>query len=139
LDISPAYRLEIRGGGEIVTRVRAWASDVARVLGADDQAAFDFALAVSEACTNIVQYAYADQSESRLIVTARRIGPHIVFRVRDFGEKFDPQVVRPPDLRGEPSVGGYGIYLMRRVMDRVYYDTGHPDGTELMLVRRRSR
>jgi len=122
-----------------VTRVRMWVSGVARLLGADEQAAFDFALAVSEACTNVVRHAYAGQSEGRLIVTARRIGRRIIFRVRDFGAKFDPQKVRSPDLHGEPSVGGYGIYLMRRVMDRVYYGTGHPEGTELMLVRCRSR
>ena len=139
MDISTQYRLEVRGGSEIVARARAWAGEIALRLGADWQAAADFTLAVSEACTNVVRYAYAGQDESQLIITARRIGERVVFRVRDYGQKFDPSAVRPPDLQGDPTIGGYGIYLMRRVMDNIWYGTGHPDGTELMLVRRRRR
>jgi len=138
VDISATYQLEVWGGNEIVARVRTWASSTAAALGADPQAIADFALAVSEACTNVVRYAYADQSQGRLILTARRIGERIIFRMRDFGSKFDPADVQPPKMDGEPTVGGYGIYLMRQVMDKVRYVTDHPVGTELILVRRRS-
>ena len=139
MDLSAIHQLEVRGGNEIVARARAWASRTAAMLGADRQATADFALAVSEACTNVVRYAYAGRPESRLILTARRIGKRIVFRMRDFGDKFDPAGVPPPKIDGEPTVGGYGIYLMRQVMDKVCYMTNHPVGTELILVRRRSR
>ena len=139
MDISAPYQLEVYGGNEIVSRVRAWTSGTATVLGADSQAAADFALAISEACTNVVRHAYLDQQKSHLILTARRIGERIVFRVRDFGDKFDPAGVPPPQMDGEPTVGGYGVYLMRQVMDEVRYVTNHLVGTELMLIRCRSR
>lgn len=139
MDISTLHQLEICGGNEIVARVRAWASSTATVLGADSQAAADFTLAISEACTNVVRHAYTAHAESRLILTARRIGERIIFRVRDFGDKFDPASVPPPKIDDELRVGGYGIYLMRQVMDEVRYVTNHLVGTELILVRRRSR
>jgi len=120
-----------------VSRVRDWASDIASGLGADGQAAADFALAISEAVTNVVRYAYRDRPECHLTISARRIGKRIVFRMRDYGSKFDPAYVQSPNTDGEPTVGGYGIYLMRRVMDDVRYVTTHPVGTELILIRRR--
>ncbi len=137
MDTSPTHRLEVRGGNEVLSRVRAWAARAAASLGADEQAAADFVLAISEAATNVMRYAYAGQAESHFILTAQTLGERIVFRVRDFGSKFDPSRVRPPDVDGEPSVGGYGIFLMRRVMDDVQYITDHPVGTELILARRR--
>lgn len=138
MDISLTYRYEIRGGNEIVGRARAWASSTAASLGSDEQATADFALAVSEAVTNIVRHAYGDQQEYHLILSAKRIGERIIFRMRDYGNKFNPISVLPPSIDGEPSVGGYGMFLMRRVMDEVRYVTTHPVGTELFLVRRRS-
>ena len=137
MDISTTHRLEIRGGHEIVSRVRVWASSTAADLGAGDAATADFALAVSEAATNVVRHAYGDRTEYHLILTAKRVGERIIFRLRDYGNKFDPAVVVPPNMDGEPAVGGYGIFLMQRVMDEVRYVTTHPVGTELILVRRR--
>ena len=138
MDISPKHRLEVRGRDEILSRVRAWASATADKLDADAQATADFTLAISEAATNVLRHAYTGEHEAHLILSARRIGERIIFRVRDFGDKFDPTSVRPAQIEGEPSIGGYGIYLMRRVMDKVRYATDHPVGTELMLIRRRS-
>jgi anti-sigma regulatory factor (Ser/Thr protein kinase) len=130
--------LEVAGGDEIVPLVRAWAAATAAALGARPQVASDFALAVSEACTNVVRHAYARAGapDSRLILSAERDGATIVMRLRDFGCKFDPSRVPVPNLDGEPSIGGYGIYLMRQVMDDVQYVTNHPVGTELILIRR---
>jgi len=132
------HRLEVHGGSEIVPRVRTWATTVATELGAEPQAAADFALAISEACTNIVHHAYFDRPGSRLILTAERNGETIIMRMRDFGDKFDPAHVPPPKLEGEPTVGGYGVYLMHQVMDDVQYITDHAIGTELILIRRRT-
>ena len=139
VDISPTHRYEVRGGNEIVGRVRAWAAETAAGLGADERATADIALAVSEAATNVVRYAYADRQECHLVLTAKRIGERIVFRLRDYGDKFDPARVRPPKMDGELTVGGYGIFLMQHVMDDVRYVTSHPAGTELFMMRRRHR
>jgi serine/threonine-protein kinase RsbW len=137
VDISPLFRYEVQGGKEIVGQARAWAAQVAAQLDADRQAIADFALAVSEAATNVVQYAYPAAQVFHLVISARRIGERIVFRLRDYGHKFDPSEVRPPTTAGELGVGGYGIYLMQHVMDDVRFVTTHPVGTELILIRRR--
>ena len=136
MDASTSHHFDIRGGQEIVGRTRAWASSVAGSLGADAQAMADIALAVSEAVTNVVRYAYDDDQECHITLSAERIDERVVVRLRDYGHKFDPAGVPPPSMEGEPSVGGYGIFLMQRVMDEVQYRTDHAVGTELILVRR---
>jgi len=138
VDISPTHHFDVYGREEIVGRIRAWVSSIAGRLGADERATADIVLAVSEAATNAVRHAYLDAQEYHLTLKARRIGERIVVRVRDYGSKFDPATIRLPDMGGVPRVGGYGIYLMRRVMDHVYYMASHPNGMELILVRRRN-
>jgi len=101
--ISTPQHFDVRGGKEIVGRIRTWASSVASGLGADERATADIALAVSEAATNVVYYAYNGAAEYRLSLTARRIGERIIVRIRDYGRKFDPASVRPPNIGGEPT------------------------------------
>jgi len=136
VDISPTFKLELWGGNEVLGPIRAWAASTALTLGADEQAVTDFALAISEATSNAVRHAYVERHQGPLVITARRVGERIVFRLRDFGRKFDPSAVRVPDIEAGPNIGGYGIYLMRGVMDNVYYVTEHPRGTEVILIRR---
>ncbi len=69
-------------------------------------------LAVIEACTNVIRYAYPASRPGKLGVGLARAGDSIEVLVLDEGEPFDPTREIPPDLR-RPQEGGYGIYLMQ--------------------------
>jgi serine/threonine-protein kinase RsbW len=77
-------------------------------------------LAVIEACTNIIRYAYPVSSPGNLGVCLARANDSIEILLLDEGAPFDPTLVPPPDLH-QPQEGGYGIFLMRRIMDSVTY------------------
>lgn len=130
------YRLALVGGLELAGQAREWVCERARVDGFDEEAIAEIALAVSEAVSNIVLHAYAGRTDGRIEATLTVDDMALTLRLRDYGRKFDPSAYQSPDL-DTPAEGGYGIFLMRTVMDEVRYETGHAEGTELVLVKKR--
>jgi len=91
-------------------------------------------LAVIEACTNIIRYAYPASSPGNLGVCLRRAGETIEILLLDEGAPFDPTKAPPPDLQ-ESCEGGYGIFLIRRIMGAVAYERRGSRWNCLRLVR----
>jgi serine/threonine-protein kinase RsbW len=91
-------------------------------------------LAVIEACTNIIQYAYSASSPGRLGICLRRAGDTIEVLLLDEGAPFDPTREPPPNLQ-ESREGGYGIFLIRRIMESVAYERRGSRWNCLRLVR----
>jgi len=83
--------------------------------------AYSTELAVYEACTNIVEHAYSNAS-GRIEVTITLISTPtcLVIDLVDYGAGFDISAVPMPDL-DEPQVHGYGLFLVRELMDEVVY------------------
>jgi serine/threonine-protein kinase RsbW len=95
-----------------------------RVEGLSDTAAlaYNIQLAVHEACTNIVLHAYCGRHEQRIQVTfSLETSPRqLVVELRDTGNSFAIDQVPDPDLeRGQ--VHGYGLFLMRSLLDEITY------------------
>ena len=130
------HRLTFVGGLELAGQVREWICERAREAGFDEDAVADIALAVSEAVSNIVRHAYEGRADGRIEATLTTDDTALTLCLRDYGRKFDPDLYQSPDL-DTPAEGGYGIFLMRTVMDGVRYETSHAEGTELILVKRR--
>jgi anti-sigma regulatory factor (Ser/Thr protein kinase) len=82
-------------------------------------------LAIEEAVTNVVSYAFAEMPpphriQIRLVIDENRCAAEIA----DNGRPFDPSAAPPPDLTGtieERDPGGLGIHLIRNMADRVEY------------------
>ena len=91
-------------------------------------------LAVVEACTNIIRYAYPASSQGRLGLCLARAGECIEVLVLDEGAPFDPTGVPPPDLH-ESKEGGYGLFLMRTIMTSITYCRRGSRWNCLRLVR----
>jgi anti-sigma regulatory factor (Ser/Thr protein kinase) len=56
------------------------------------------------------------------------------------GKPFDPSGVKEPDLKADLSerqIGGLGIYLMRKLMDTVRYESNPKTGNLLTMTKRR--
>jgi serine/threonine-protein kinase RsbW len=85
---------------------------------------YNMQLAAHEACTNIVGHAYAGtNSASDRIIIALSLLPQprrLQIELRDTGKPFDPEVVPVPSLE-QAQVHGYGLFLMRNLMDTVTY------------------
>ena len=116
--------------------VRAWLLEIARSAGLDGGQAQETALAVNEVCANIHRHAYAGKTDGRIDLSAETDAAKGTLRltVRDYGFSFDAEAVPPPSA--EPQEGGYGVFLIRSLMDRVEF-TNMGIGTRVVLVKHR--
>ena len=90
-------------------------------------------LGLDEACTNVIRYAYRQQTNQLIVLVCEQHADCIAFRLRDFGVQCDPAQLhgRPLDL---VQPGGLGIHLIKRAFDQVDYNLKR-EGTELVLTK----
>jgi anti-sigma regulatory factor (Ser/Thr protein kinase) len=121
---------------EQVAKARCWLSRHALAAGIPEQTVRDLGLVVSEACANIIKHAYGGRPDLPIELHLAIEPARLVLSIRDVGTKFDLQGYQPPDL-SEPHEGGYGVFIIRSLMDEVVYDTSGEQGTTLTLVKYR--
>lgn len=130
-------RIEIPASYHALETVRACTDVLLAREGAPQDSshlAAEVRLAVHEACTNIIEHAYHSQNGSIRAIFERLSDPaRIVIHLYDDGQPFDPDSVPAPDL-SEPRTSGYGLFLIRNLMDEVHYQAA-PDCNHLELVK----
>ncbi len=86
--------------------------------------AMNLNLALEEAVTNVILYAYPDGADGLVDVEAI-LKPHsLEFIITDSGVPFDPTTAPDVDITlpaNERPLGGLGIYLVRQLMDELRY------------------
>jgi serine/threonine-protein kinase RsbW len=111
---------------ECLDEVREFVSTVARVNGFNEKEIYALQLAADEAATNIIEHAYADVSDATFDISCDMQDDAFIINMRDHGEFFDASTVKEPNLTAdleERQIGGLGIYLMRKLMDEVRYQS----------------
>jgi len=91
-------------------------------------------LAVDEACSNIIKYAYEGDSTKSITLVVTADAGRIAIELKDIGKKVDPSKIAPRKLE-DVRPGGLGTHFMGAVFDTVRYDTEQDQGTVLTLVK----
>lgn len=78
----------------------------------------DVLMAVVEACTNALLHGSPPGGEGQTTVCIYLGSASLVVDVADGGRGFDPRRLNSPDLEA-PKEHGYGLFIIRRVMDRL--------------------
>lgn len=91
-------------------------------------------LAVDEACSNIIKYAYEGDSTKSITLVVTADAGRIAIQLKDIGKKVDPSKIAPRKLE-DVRPGGLGTHFMGAVFDTVRYDTEQDHGTVLTLVK----
>lgn len=79
-------------------------------------------IALAEGFSNAVRHAHADLPQDTTIEVKVALGPQqIEIQIWDLGRPFDPDSVVEPKP-GTLRQGGYGWFLLRRLVDQVSYD-----------------
>ena len=104
-------------------------------LGLDAQTTTNLNLALEEAATNVVLYAYDAPGTGTVDIHAT-IKDHMVrITLSDEGKPFDPTKAGDPDITlpgDERPIGGLGIFLIRKLMDSVKYE--RKDGKNVLVM-----
>lgn len=125
---------------EFLDEIRDLVAQVARESGFTEKAVYSLQLAADEAASNIIEHAYEGVSDADLDITCDMHGDTMVITMRDTGKPFDPSQVKQPNLKADLSdrqIGGLGVYLMRKLMDEVRYESNSKTGNLLTMTKRR--
>lgn len=91
-------------------------------------------LAVDEACSNVIKYAYEGDHFQIITVNVTAEEGKCTIVIEDFGKQVDASRIAPRDL-ADVRPGGLGTHFMGSVFDRVQYDTSRERGTLLTLEK----
>ncbi|TAM92063.1 ATP-binding protein [bacterium] len=134
---TPYWRGEVPNRPEFVSTARHWIVAMSRHLGADAQTSADVEFAVGEALANAVEHGRRVGRDNRKItLRIHRTHDHdLIVEVVDSGAAFDfnRQGTRSDDEFHAPR--GFGIFLMRELMDEVHYEHRRA-GNVVRLVKR---
>ncbi len=109
-----------------MSEVRAFVAEHASEFGFAPQDVDDIRLAVDEAYTNIIKHAYKNDQEKSVDIELGYNSQKFWVSLLDTGDAFDPSAYSKPDVRQkikEKKRGGVGVYLIRKLMDDVEYET----------------
>ncbi len=124
---------------EFLDEIRDFVAGIARHGGFSDKEIYSLQLAADEAASNIIEHAYEGIADATLDIACDMQGDAIVITMRDEGITFDPSKVKQPNLKAklsERQIGGLGVYLMRKLMDEVHYESEGKSNTLTMIKRR---
>jgi serine/threonine-protein kinase RsbW len=133
-----AQTINIESKTEHLIAVRDFVSSAARNFGFGDEDVSKIALAVDEACTNIIKHAYKFDPGKSITITIRSRNGALEIVIQDFGKAFDPRKIITPDMKeylAHFRRGGLGVYLMKSLMDKVEYAIVPGKKNEVRLIK----
>lgn len=100
-------------------------------VGVTEEVGMDIELALSEACTNVLNHAGAGDAYEVIISIH---GTRCALRIADTGHGFDHVTVRRQQA-GQDAERGRGMALMQSVMDQVDWESEPEQGTLVTLTK----
>jgi len=121
-----SQHINIPSTTESLSTVRKWITNLAEQSGFDDKSIQELTLAVDEACSNVVRHAYPNRDDGEVRITCKIDKKGMIVTIQDQGKGFIPDSYKEPSLSDsikDRRGGGYGVMLIRKLMDEVEYRT----------------
>ena len=119
------HHLTLHNDVEQIALLPEFVEAVAGEAQLDHEAIFNLNLALEEAVSNVIMYAYPEGKDGVVDIEAIVDGKRVSFVVTDSGTPFDPTSKEHIDINAkmdERPIGGLGIHLVRTIMDTVNYE-----------------
>jgi len=132
------YILQVKSKTENLSVIRQFINKIGESESIEQHIIDNVTLAVDEACTNIIKHAYHLNSDKDIILSVKVDAGKLTVTLTDFGEGFNPDLIVDPDMPTylkQRRVGGLGLHLMRKLMDRVEYKSFNNDRNQLILQK----
>lgn len=118
-------RLTISAVIEKIEDACDFVSAQASAVGLDDEAIYHCHLSVEEVLTNVIEHGYQYAGEDAVIdVVCKATSDVFIITVIDDAEAFNPLSLSDPDPAKpliEREGGGWGVFFVKKYMDRVSY------------------
>ena len=119
------HHLTLHNDVEQIALLPKFVEAVAKEAQLDHEATFNLNLALEEAVSNVIMYAYPEGTDGVADIEAIVDGKRVSFVITDSGKPFDPTAKEDVDISAkmdERPIGGLGIHLVRTIMDTVNYE-----------------
>ena len=118
--------LQVPGNLDSLSAIGKCVNQAALQAGLDKKATYRLRLAVDEIATNIVVHGYDENGLSGPILVISEIDAQaLTIILEDSSPAFDPRQLGRPEHIDKPveerPIGGLGIFLIRKIMDEVFY------------------
>jgi len=114
------------------------------VINLADKAGFDqreigkIKVTVYEACLNVIEHAYFSNPDNWLEVTVGYDNDKLIIIIHDWGQGFDYHPNKDYDVERavkDRKTGGFGMHIIQRSVDKIYYDADPKIGNRLTLIK----
>jgi serine/threonine-protein kinase RsbW len=116
--------LRVTNQTDELTRLEGFLEELGEEWSIPMQVVLSLNLALEEALTNIISYGYDDKNEHFIEICVYKIDGGIRIKLIDDGHEYDPTSKADPDITlaaDDRPIGGLGIFLIRKIMDKVEY------------------
>lgn len=123
--------------GELA-KVDAFVEELGNELGLDMESQMNLNLVLEEMVSNIIYYAYPQDVDAEIELTAESDGKEITFFLSDQGREFDPTLKDDLDTDVNPAdreIGGMGIFIVKNIMNEVTYQ--RLEGRNLVTMKKK--
>ena len=131
------HHLTLHNDVEQIALLPEFVEAVAKEAQLDNEATFNLNLALDEAVSNVIMYAYPEGTDGMVDIKAIVDGKHVSFIITDSGKPFDPTAKEDIDINSkmdERPIGGLGIHLVRTIMDTVKYERKGENNILIMTI-----
>lgn len=130
--------IELSNHLEEINKISRYIDELGKELKLPDKVVMEINLAIDEIITNIVSYAYNDNKEHKILIKISRTENFIIIVTEDDGIPFNPLDVPEADtvsILENKKIGGLGIHLVRKLMDKLEYSRA--DGKNILTFGKR--
>ena len=118
-----------------IPQLAAFVEAIAEKKQLDHSLSLNLNLALEEAVTNVIMYAYPKGTDGLVDIEAIIREHSLTFIVSDSGQPFDPTTQPQADISlgvDDRPIGGLGIYMVKNIMDSVSYRRS--DGKNILTM-----
>ena len=117
--------LSLKNNIDEINRLHTFIEEVGEAFELPMKVVLNLNLVLEEAVTNVIMYAYPQEQNEHIYLTAKKQDDRLVFVLTDSGKAFDPTQTPDADITlsaDERQIGGLGIFLIRKIMNEVKYE-----------------
>lgn len=118
--------LIVKSSTKNLSKIRNFIISAAKDFNLPEEDSGKIMLSVEEACTNIIKHAYKDNTDGIITIKLNILPKQFEVIIEDNGIHFNPNNIPEPDIEEyhrQKRFGGLGMFLMKKLMDKVTYKT----------------
>lgn len=138
MQVNPNDKLLINSSTKNLSIVRDYVEKKAVNLSLDENTINQIILAVDEACTNIIKYSHSYNESNTIEISTTFQNGDFKIKIKYSGKSFDPNNLDNPNMDEyfkSYRVGGLGIPMMKKFMNKIEYNYKKPNINSLTLVK----